>query len=162
MLTFCGLDYCMMDGNGRIRLNTRFMEAFLAQDGGAYAMHCLPEGAVALYPVSTFQSIFMPEPASLRGMAGSLAVRRNLRRLGGRTREEVLTRQGRVTIPPAFREFAALNPGSEICVVGAEVGVELWNPQRYEAEQTEITAHELERGRLEMEADLRQPAERRA
>ena len=154
MLTFCGLDYCIMDGNGRIRLNTRFIDAFLAQAGGAFAMHCLPEGALALYPESTFQSIFRPEPAMLANAAESFRARRMLRRIGGRTREDVLTKQGRVSVPPAFREFAALTPGKEICVVGVEIGVELWNVERYEAEQAAITAHELERGRLEMASDL--------
>ena len=66
----------------------------------------------------------------------------------------MLTKQGRVTVPPAFREFAALVPSREICVVGVEIGVELWNVERYEAEQAAITAHELERGRLEMASDL--------
>ena len=154
MLTFCGLDYCMMDGNGRIRLNTRFIDAFLAQDGGAFAMHCLPEGALALYPESTFQSIFRPATADLSAVGESFLARRMLRRIGGRTREDVLTRQGRVTVPPAFREFAELVPGTEICVVGVELGVELWNVKRYETEQSEIIAHELERGRLEMASDL--------
>ena len=154
MLTFCGLDYCIMDGNGRIRLNTRFIDAFLAQDGGAFAMHCLPEGALALYPESTFQAIFRAEPAMLADAAESFRTRRMLRRIGGRTREDVLTRQGRVSVPPAFRDFAALTPGKEICVVGVEIGVELWNVERYEAEQAAITAHELERGRLEMASDL--------
>ena len=154
MLTFCGLDYCMMDGNGRIRLNTRFIDAFLAQDGGAFAMHCLPEGALALYPESTFQSIFRPATADLSAVGESFLARRMLRRIGGRTREDVLTRQGRVTIPPAFRDFAALVPGSEICVVGVEIGVELWNIERYEAEQKQIIEHELEKGRLEMASDL--------
>ncbi len=155
MLTFCGLDYCIMDGNGRIRLNTRFIDAFLAQDGGAFAMHCLPEGALALYPESTFESIFRPDPAHLAQTAESFLARRMLRRIGGRTREDILTRQGRVTVPPAFRDFAGLIPGQEICIVGVEVGVELWSPARYESEQKAMIEHELARGRLEMASDLK-------
>jgi DNA-binding transcriptional regulator/RsmH inhibitor MraZ len=47
-----------------------------------------------------------------------------------------------------------LNPGEEIVVVGAEIGVEIWNSSRWDAEIEQINSHTDEKGAREMAADL--------
>jgi len=48
-----------------------------------------------------------------------LSTRHQLVRLGER---------GRLVIPDGFRDFLALQPGSEVMIIGAAVCVEIWNP----------------------------------
>ncbi len=61
---------------------------------------------------------------------------------------------GRITIPSGYRKKLGLNPGNEIVVVGAEIGVEIWNAARWEEELEKIDAHAEEKGKREMAADL--------
>jgi MraZ protein len=42
-----------------------------------------------------------------------------------------LAARGRLTVPEGFRDFLAVEPGSEMMVVGAAVCVELWRPDRW-------------------------------
>ena len=153
MLLFCGQERCQMDASGRIRLSSKFAADFMAQCQGHVVMHGLPEGALALYPEAVYQEMRRREmPAGQAAL--NFAARRTMRRFGALTKEEILTAQGRVTIPPMFREYAELEAGGEICVVGVEIGVELWTLRRYAAEMERIRQHMLARETMEMEQDL--------
>ena len=153
MLLFCGQERCQMDASGRIRLSSKFAADFMQECQGQVVMHGLPEGALALYPEAVYREMRRREmPAGQEAL--NFAARRTMRRFGALTREETITAQGRVTIPPMFREYAELKAGSEICVVGVEIGVELWNPQRYAAEMEKIRQHMQSREAMEMKQDL--------
>jgi len=39
-----------------------------------------------------------------------------------------------VTLPEAFREYAGLIAGGKVRVVGVEIGLEIWEPERFNAE----------------------------
>ena len=43
-----------MDANGRLKLSPRVINDFMESCGGEIVMHCLPEGAVAVYPESIY------------------------------------------------------------------------------------------------------------
>jgi len=43
-------------------------------------------------------------------------------------------RQGRVVVPERLREYAGLEPGSEVVIVGLDRFLELWEPQRWTEE----------------------------
>lgn len=50
-------------------------------------------------------------------------------------------RQGRVLVPERLRQYAGLEPGAEVVIVGLDRFMEAWNPQRWEeknAQQMEI------------------------
>ena len=47
-----------------------------------------------------------------------------------------------------------LNPGEDIIVVGVEIGVEIWNADRWNEELLKINTHAEEKGEREMAADL--------
>lgn len=159
MLAFCGQERCLLDGSGRLKLAPRWIEDFLARGNGEVVIHGLPEGALALYPMEIYSGMRREALAQLDRAASSFAARRSMRRFGALTAETVITRQGRITVPPAFRDYAALEPGTEIHVIGVEIGIELWNTGRYRAEMDEIQSHYLARGANEMSAELIRPLE---
>lgn len=154
MLAFCGQDKCVVDMNGRLKLSSRFIADFTARGNGDVVLHCLPEGALAVYPEDVYAEIRRKEDDALSQLGNSLLMRRSLRRFGAMSLPDRITSQGRITIPPVFRELVALEPGSEVYVIGAEVGVEIWNAERWQLEMQNILQHQSARGAMEMETDL--------
>ena len=143
-----------MDGNGRIRLAQRFVDDFLRRCNGEIVMHGLPEGAVALYPEEVYMEMRKREISALDAIGSSFVTRRSLRRFGALTQPEKISRQGRITLPQGFREFAGLEPGIEVCVIGVEVGIELWSAERYAVEMTAIQQYMEKKREQELLADL--------
>jgi len=56
-------------------------------------------------------------------------VQRFARLLSTRSRPVKLGQRGRLLVPEGFREFLAVEPNSEVLIVGAGVCLEIWNPQ---------------------------------
>ena len=78
--------------------------------------------------------------------------RREQRRFGAWSMPCKISTQGRITIPPEYRDFAGLS--ANVIVVGVEIGIEIWSPVRWDEEQKRIREHMLEKDRREMVADL--------
>ena len=154
MLAFCGQDYCQIDANGRVKLSPRVISDFMEKCSGEIVMHCLPEGALAIYPEHIYLEMRRQEEAPAARAASSMVFRRELRRFGALSSADRITAQGRLTIPHGFREYAGLLPGTEIVVVGVEIGVELWNAERWNAELMKMNEHAIARGESEMADDL--------
>jgi len=153
MLQFCGQDRCLVDANGRVRLGPRFLADF-RQNGGDVVLHCLPEGALGVYPEGTWQKMRQGEARPELQAARSVVQRRRLRRFGAMSQAERLTNQGRITVPPGYRELLELQPGIEAVLVGCEIGIEVWNKIRWQAEFRRLHEHELQKAEGEMRADL--------
>ena len=117
-------------------------------------VHGLPEGAIALYPEEVYQEMRAREIGNLQQLGTSFALRRSLRRFGALTQMDTITRQGRVTLPAAFREHAGIAPGKEVCIVGVEVGVEIWEAGRFAEEMRAINQHLDDRREAEMAREL--------
>lgn len=154
MLAFCGQDRCSIDANGRIKFSPRVLSDFEEQSSGEIVLHCLPEGAVAVYPEDVYLQMRRSEPKPAERAAASLVFRRQLRRAGAMTQSEKLSAQGRITLPQAYRDYAGLLPGTDVVVVGVEIGVEIWNAERWKTEMEAINQHYLEKGERELAADL--------
>lgn len=154
MLAFCGHDCCSLDSNGRIKLSPRVLKNFDDTCRGDVVLHCLPEGGIAVYPEDIYLEMRRHEEAPAARAANSLVFRRSMRRFGAMSKSEKISRQGRVTIPPAYRAYAALEPGADVSVVGVEIGVEIWNTERWNEEISKINEHVREKGLREMVADL--------
>lgn len=154
MLPFCGQDRCVIDANGRVKLSPRLIEDFARECNGEVVLHCLPEGAVAIYPESVFMEMRRESTSGLAGLGSSMIRRRELRRFGAMTVPDCVTRQGRVTIPVGFREYSELLPGCEAYVVGVEIGAEIWNASRWRNEMELVNSHLERKGVEEMSADL--------
>ena len=154
MLEFCGQDYCSIDANGRLKLSPRLIDNFLNRCNGEVVLHCLPEGAIALYPEEVFQQIRKDEMSSLNQVGSSALFRRSLRRFGALSLPDTISKQGRLTIPPPFREYAELGPGTEAVVVGIEIGAEIWNLNRWKTEMELLNSHLAAKAEEEMAMDL--------
>jgi DNA-binding transcriptional regulator/RsmH inhibitor MraZ len=151
MLSFCGLDNCTVDANGRIRLTQRVVEDFLREGNADVVMHGLPEGCIALYPESVWHRMRAADLNDPATMGGSFAMRSSMRRFGALTASENISRQGRITLPELLREHAHLGPGVDAVVVGVEIGVEIWEAGRFRQEME--SAREREEMKREREFD---------
>lgn len=134
MLSFCGLDNCLVDANGRVRLTQRVVEDFLREGASDVVMHGLPEGCIAIYPESVWKRMRAPALNMPEQMGSSFSMRSAMRRFGALTVSENISRQGRITLPPLLRQHANLDSGAEAVVVGIEIGVEIWEAGRFQQE----------------------------
>ncbi|OPZ23488.1 MAG: cell division protein MraZ [Lentisphaerae bacterium ADurb.BinA184] len=161
MTAFYGQDSCLLDANGRIKLSPHFLSDF-RRSGNEVVLHCLAEGALGVYPAHAWEQMRQADAQPAARAAQSLVFRRQLRRFGALTEVETITNQGRVTVPVRFRERLGLRPGTEVVVVGCEIGVEIWNAESWQAEAELFIEHERQRGTAEMAADLNVVPPRRA
>ena len=153
MLSFCGIDKCSVDANGRIKLSPRVIEDFSSR-GGDVVLHCLPEGAIAVYPESVYLEMRKRENNPAERAGDSIVFRRTLRRFGAWSQSGKISAQGRITLPQMVKEHAGIENGTDAVVVGIEIGVELWSLERWEAEQRKIMEHSMKKDELEMMRDL--------
>jgi MraZ protein len=70
--------------------------------------------------------------------ATTLEGRRARRAFDSNSQEVELDRQGRILVPPRFRQEAGLN--GAVVVVGRHECLEIWNPERWEREIGESVA----------------------
>ena len=146
-----------MDSNGRIKLSADFLRDFQARGVGPVILHCLmPEGALALFPQQVWEEMRRSELAMLERVANSVAYRRALRRFGAFSTGVEISNQGRVTVPPRFREHAGILAAGEVLLVGSEVGVEIWSPERFYQESSVIQQAQEARGQREMANQLKE------
>jgi DNA-binding transcriptional regulator/RsmH inhibitor MraZ len=117
-------------------------------------LHALPEGALGVYPEKTWQQMRRSEARPEEKVGSSIAYRRQARRFGAMTEVQKLSKQGRLTIPTLLRDVLELGPGVSAVLVGSEIGLEIWNEQRWQNELKAIMEHEQRKAALEMEADL--------
>ena len=154
MLPFCGLDNCLVDANGRVRLTQRVVEDFLREGASEIVMHGLPEGCIALYPESVWKRMRAPALNSPEQLGSSFAMRSSMRRFGALTSCETISRQGRITIPELLRRHAKLESGSEAVVVGVEIGVEIWEAGRFQQEMDAARQREELKREREFDREL--------
>ncbi len=154
MPKFCGQEKCLVDANGRVKLSPRFERAFREEGAVEVVLHCLPEGGLGVYPPSVWNRLRAAEEQTVLKAATSVVARRQLRRFGAMTQSEELSNQGRITLPAGFRGMMGLEPGTEAVLVGCECGIEIWNAERWQAEQKRLWEHEASRAEAEMKADV--------
>jgi len=154
MVRFCGQDQCLIDANGRIKLNPTFEQELRKAGALEVMLHCLPEGALAVYPLHVWEQMRAADTTAAVKAATSIVTRRLLRRFGAMTQVEKLSNQGRLTIPPMFRSAMQLEPGVVAVVVGCEIGIEIWHADRWLKELQALQEHEQLREAAEMKADV--------
>lgn len=153
MVRFCGQDSCLIDANGRVKLSPRFLADFAAI-GGTTVLRSLPEGALGVYPETVWQQMREAEANAAMQAGASAAYRRQLRLFGALSEVQAISNQGRLTIPLHLRERLGLVPGTEVMVVGAELGVEIWATSRWQTELDLLDQHESRKAEADMAADL--------
>ena len=154
MLQFCGLEKSQVDANGRVKLSSRLQQEFASYDSLSVVLYCLPEGGIGIYPISEWEKIKPNLDAVKQQFTGSVLARRRMRMLGAMTHKEKVSNQGRITLPQMFREMCGIEPKKEVMVVGSEFGVEIWSSEKWMQEMQLMQEHSLEKGEMEMNADL--------
>ncbi len=159
MVQFCANEECTIDANGRIKLSANLQRDFQQHTTGDVVLHCLPEGAIGLFPPDTWSQIRGPDLEPIGRFADNIAYRRQLRRFGSMSLATSISPQGRITLPERLREHAGLVAGQSALLIGCEIGVEIWSPQRWEAELSIISDHMNQKSEAAMNADLQRPGE---
>jgi division/cell wall cluster transcriptional repressor MraZ len=154
MLQFCGLEKTQLDANGRLKLGSRLQQSFGDYGSSTVVLYCLPEGGIGIYPLVEWEKI-KPELEAIRQQfTGSVLARRRMRMMGAMTLKENLSNQGRITLPQMFREICGISAGKEVVLVGSEFGIEVWSQEKWQQEMALMQSHSLEKGEMEMNADL--------
>ena len=128
MTYFLGRYEYAMDGRGRVPLPPRYRDV-LAR--GSVLSQGSPDLCLRLFTAESFEqqaALYTSEPGT--------------RRSGRITRHAFFTRsfpveldrQGRILVPAPLRAYASLE--GTVVVVGAGEWLELWNPERFEAEMS--------------------------
>lgn len=154
MLQFCGLEKTQLDANGRLKLGSRLQQSFGGYGSSTVVLYCLPEGGIGIYPIAEWEKIKPDLKAIQQQFTGSVLARRRMRMMGAMTSKENLSNQGRITLPQMFREMCGIEAGNEVVLVGSEFGIEVWSAEKWQQEMSFMQSHSLEKGELEMNADL--------
>ena len=154
MLQFCGIDNCLVDANGRVRLTQRIVEDFLKEGASDVVMHGLPEGCIAIYPENVWKRIRAGVMNTPEQIGSSFALRSSMRRFGALTASENISRQGRITLPELLRKHAGLDAGKEAVIVGIEIGIEIWEAGRFQEEMEAAGKREKLKQEREFEREV--------
>ena len=128
-----------LDERHRLAIPPELLDALLAS-GPRLVLAKERAGCLSLWPAAIWKPRIDAAVEVVRSklQAGLLAQRvGQLQELGRllSTRHRVvsLANRGRLVVPEGFREFLAVEPGSDLLVVGAAVCVELWQPAAWNA-----------------------------
>jgi MraZ protein len=119
---FLGTHEHSLDLKGRVILPAKFRDQLV---GGAVVTKVL-DGCLAIYTTEEFEKVAQEmQESAKRG-----ATERNVvRSFAGGAAEVDPDKQGRVTIPPALREFAQLE--RDVVVAGVFNRIEIWDATRW-------------------------------
>ena len=135
---FLGTHTPKLDEKGRLILPAKFRDE-LAE---GLVITRFQERCLAIWPIATFVEVAQ----SVRGTSSSQQVRDYQRMLASGASDETPDKQGRITIPPHLRAYAALE--KDCVVVGAINRVEVWDATAWEqyASAKESTFADLDEG----------------
>ena len=120
---FMGTYTPKLDEKGRLFLPAKFRD----QLSEGLVVTRGQERCLTVYPVAEFQQMArkaQEAPVTVK------AARDYTRFLFAGASDETPDKQGRITIPPMLREYAAL--GKDVVVIGVMNRVEIWDPARWE------------------------------
>ena len=136
MAFFLGTYRYNMDDRGRIALPSRYRDML----GSSVIVSQGPDGCLELYPQDEFER---KAERILSDATGRQRDRRLGRALFGGAAEAEIDRQGRILIPPPFRQWADLT--GPVVLLGQGRFVEIWSAPRWESESPQV-ANDFARG----------------
>lgn len=119
-----------LDDKGRLFLPAKFRE----QLSEGVVVTRGQERCLTVWSQADFEELYLRTKETAK--VTSKDFRDYARMLSSAASQETPDKQGRITIPPVLREYAALR--KEVVVIGAWNRVEIWNPEAwatYQAEQ---------------------------
>lgn len=137
---FLGTFVPRLDDKGRLILPARFREEAARVDGTERLVITKgQERCLSVWPASAFAEAAdrIRRAPNAGALASPRAVRDYLRVLYAGASEQSFDKQGRITLPPALREYAGLT--GQVAVVGADTHFELWDAAAWDRylEETE-------------------------
>jgi MraZ protein len=135
--TFRGVTHLALDAKGRLAIPSRHREALLGDGApggnGAIVLTADPSRCLLLYPRAAWE----PIQARLMALSSFNAEIRGLQRLlVGHADDVDVDGNGRILVPPALRQYAALD--HRVVLVGQGNKFELWDEAKWQ-EQTART-----------------------
>ncbi len=126
---FVGVYERQLDERGRVALPTSFRSSIGEQCYLTYG----EDGCVRIMSEDTFRL----EAQEMIDAAKSGAISRSRQRaFASSVVPASLDKQGRLVVDPRLREHAGIEPQAPVVVLGALDRIEIWEPSRYESEET--------------------------
>lgn len=125
---FLGEDTHSLDGKGRVVLPSRFRAEL---DRGCVVTKG-QDGQLVVFPTASWEE----KAAEVMERPQNRAGRRFARTFFGGADQQDLDKSGRLLLKPDLREYASLEMGTEVVVVGVFDHIELWNPGSYDGERS--------------------------
>jgi len=132
---FRGVSHLALDSKGRVAVPAKHRDALVAESNGRVVLTADPSHCLLLYPLAEW------EPIQKRLMALSSfneTVRGLQRLLVGHADDVELDSAGRILVPPALRQYAALE--KHVVLVGQGSKFELWDETRWLEQTAQILA----------------------
>lgn len=126
---FVGRHERQLDPKGRVALPSGHRAKFAANCYLAFGQ----DGCIDVLTADGFEEVANEMMTKVR--SGEIT-KAQQRVLAASTIEAVFDNQGRLTIDASLREYAGIEPGNPVTVIGSFDRVEIWNPARYELQAT--------------------------
>ena len=133
---FYGCTQCELDQGGRIKLPLWVQGAFSEIGKSEVMIYCLPEGCLAVFPLSQWQ-VYRQHTGQLNELQ-EIEYRRHERLVGAMSFPGEVTSQGRLQLPEHLMEAASLKKENTVILIGAEKWFEIWSLERWEVERKQI------------------------
>ena len=143
---FRGVSHLALDSKGRLAVPAKHRESLAADSNGRVILTADPSQCLLVYPLAEW------EPIQRRLMALSSfneQIRGLQRLLVGHADDVELDGAGRILVPPALRQYAALD--KRVVLVGQGNKFELWDEAKWLEQTAQIVA--FPRGGLPPELD---------
>lgn len=124
---FLGADTHTLDPKGRVVLPRRFRDELA--DGCVVTKG--QERQLLVFPPEEYQR----QAAQVKGKEATRAWRRYERQFFSSADAQTLDKAGRLLLRSELRDWASLEDGDEVKVLGVMDHIELWNPTAYETDQ---------------------------
>ncbi|MEX1005098.1 MAG: division/cell wall cluster transcriptional repressor MraZ [Acidimicrobiia bacterium] len=125
---FLGEDRHNVDGKGRLVLPSRYRSQ-LSEQGCVIAKG--QDGHLMVFPTTVYQG----KADEANAMPNDKAGRRYRRILFGGADQQVPDSSGRLLVRSELREYAGLEIGEPVAVIGVYDHIELWNAEKYDRER---------------------------
>ena len=123
---FRGVTHLALDNKGRLAIPARHRDALLHQGDGKLVLTADPSHCLLLYPLPNWE----PIQQRLMALSGFNERIRGLQRLlVGHADDVQLDGAGRILVPPALRQYAALD--KRVVLVGQGQKFELWDETKW-------------------------------
>jgi MraZ protein len=123
---FRGVTHVALDNKGRLAIPAKHRDALTGDGPAALVLTADPSHCLLLYPLAEWE----PIQARLMSLSSFNAKTRGLQRLlVGHADDVELDGAGRILVPPALRQFAALD--KRAVLVGQGNKFELWDEARW-------------------------------